>query len=558
MSTRPEHRRRRDPVLLGCLAAVLAPFAVGFVRVAFVHWTPTGDWALLELRTRSVGGPHTPIVGAYSRFGWSHPGPALFYALALPYRLFASRPAGLLAAALLVNAASVAGIVLLAWRRGRRPLTIGTAIALAVVCRALGAELLRDPWNPIITVLPFALLIFLAWSIACGDLWMLPIAVLVASFVVQSHVGYAVLVAVALVVAIAWRLVDFMLHRGDETFDRSRRRTGAIIGASVVAGVAAWLPPLIDQHVNPGNLNAIFEFFGRPHRTPTNDTAFRLVGRALALPGTWITGHEGVRTSDFTASTAGFFFPFALVAVLAAVLVALRRRDRDALALLVIVLATMGAAVYSISHVAGPLAAYLVHWLLVLGMVSWLAAAWAFWPWLRRLVLGRAARRALGVAVIAALVVPVAMSIADSVRARAPWYRVGRVEQQLARETIANLHSGGRPVVLKSTREHFFTWGLAPRLEAAGIPVASRQSDVLYYGRHRVSRWHEARVAVVVVLGRDARTTGRPAGGRLLAFYPGVDVPVPALPATANYNDVVRFAEPSLLRETVAVYEVPL
>ena len=197
-------------MLLACLVVVLVPFVVGVVRVLFVHWTPVGDWALLELRTRSVGGTHTPLVGPYSRFGWSHPGPALFFALAIPYRLVGSRPEGLLVAALLVNAASVVGIVLLAWRRGRRPLTVGTAIALVLLCHAVGADFLRDPWNPYITVLPFAALIFLAWSIVCGDAWMLPIAVLVASFIVQSHVGYAALVVAVLGVAIVWRVVDLV------------------------------------------------------------------------------------------------------------------------------------------------------------------------------------------------------------------------------------------------------------------------------------------------------------------------------------------------------------
>src|SRR6266566_7457995 len=98
MSKRRE-RSRLDPVLLGCLAAVLAPFVVGLVRVLFLRWTPAGDWALLELRTRSVGGAHTPLLGPYSRFGWNHPAPALFLVLAVPYRLLGSRPDGFLVAA---------------------------------------------------------------------------------------------------------------------------------------------------------------------------------------------------------------------------------------------------------------------------------------------------------------------------------------------------------------------------------------------------------------------------------------------------------------------------
>src|SRR3712207_8448963 len=30
------------------------------------------DWALLEVRVRDVGSSETPLVGAYSRFGWNH------------------------------------------------------------------------------------------------------------------------------------------------------------------------------------------------------------------------------------------------------------------------------------------------------------------------------------------------------------------------------------------------------------------------------------------------------------------------------------------------------
>jgi len=561
MSKRGE-RSRPDPVLLGCLAAVLAPFVVGLVRVVFVHWTPAGDWALLELRTRSVGGSHTPLVGPYSRFGWSHPGPALFMVLSVPYRLLGSRPNGLLFAALLVNGASVAVIVLLAWRRGRRPLTIGTAIGLALLCRALGAVFLRDPWNPYITVLPFAALVFLAWSIACGDAWMVPVALLVASFIVQSHVGYAALVAVVLLTAVVWRLVvlvGHLRHRGAGAADRgTRRRTMAAVGVSALVTVVAWLPPLLDQIAHPGNLQAFWDFFGRRHATPTNDTAFRLVGRALTFPGTWVTGHDAVETVHFTPVVSGFFLPLGLFALAAGAVFALRRRDRDASALLALVLATLVAAVYSVSHIAGPLAAYLVRWLLVIGMLTWLAAAWAFWPLLSTVRAGRAARFGLAGLAIASLVVPTAASVADSVRIRAPWYRVGLVEQHLARDTVARLHTGGRPVLLMSTGDRWFTWGLAPRLEAAGIAVAARQADVLFYGRHRVARRRDARVAVVVVVGADARTSGRPARGTLVAWYPGRREHGVSLSSTPNYRTVVVAAEQGLLASTVAVYEVPL
>src|SRR5205823_6495982 len=131
-----------------------------------------------------------------------------------------------LVAALLVNGAAVGGMVLLAWRRGGRTLTIATTIAVAVLCHALGADFLRDPWNPYITVLPLALLVFLAWSIVCGDGWTVPVAALVASFIVQTHAGYAVLVVTFLAVATIWRVVVIVRVRG--TTPRRRRRAIAI------------------------------------------------------------------------------------------------------------------------------------------------------------------------------------------------------------------------------------------------------------------------------------------------------------------------------------------
>ena len=232
------------------------------------------------------------------------------------YRLVGSHANGLLfRRALVVNATSVAAIVLLAWRRGRRPLTLATAIGLALLCRSVGADFLRDPWNPYITVLPFAALIFLAWSIVCGDVWMLPVAVLVASFIVQSHVGYAALVVVVLGVAMVWR------RRSRTPSPRRRRRSEP--------------PPLMgrahrnrgghDRRVaaaahrsdrNGGNLQAIWKFFGKPHTTPTTSTALRLVGKALAFPGAWFTGGETVNTSKLLIpAVSGFFVPVGLVAL---------------------------------------------------------------------------------------------------------------------------------------------------------------------------------------------------------------------------------------------------
>ena len=127
--------------------------------------------------------------------------------LAVPYHLLGGRPVALLAATGLVNAAAVAATLAVAWRRGGLPLLVASGAAIGLLSQAIGPALLRDPWNPYVTILPLALFTFLAWSVAEGDRWMWPAAIAVGSFLVQSHVGYAVMVgAVGGAAAfIAWR-----------------------------------------------------------------------------------------------------------------------------------------------------------------------------------------------------------------------------------------------------------------------------------------------------------------------------------------------------------------
>ncbi len=43
----------------------------------------------MELRVQDVGRRPVPL-GLYSRDGWSHPGPLVFYTLAIPYQIFGS------------------------------------------------------------------------------------------------------------------------------------------------------------------------------------------------------------------------------------------------------------------------------------------------------------------------------------------------------------------------------------------------------------------------------------------------------------------------------------
>ena len=50
-------------------------------------------------------------------------------------------------------------------------------------------------WNPSITILPFVLVVLLAWSMSCGEAWALPVGAGVATFLVQTHVSYGFITA---------------------------------------------------------------------------------------------------------------------------------------------------------------------------------------------------------------------------------------------------------------------------------------------------------------------------------------------------------------------------
>ena len=191
-------RFRNDParwVWWGGLVLVLVPFVVSAARLLFGvgdDYLPVQDHSVIEMFVRDVGHKQV-LVGLYSRADWSHPGPAQFYALAPFYWLTGGASVGLGVGALAINAASVAGCAAIAQRRGGTPVLLATLVGCALVTRTLGADILSDPWNTYMPVLPYLLLLFLTWSMLCGDLWALPVATVVASFTAQTHVGFMAL-----------------------------------------------------------------------------------------------------------------------------------------------------------------------------------------------------------------------------------------------------------------------------------------------------------------------------------------------------------------------------
>jgi hypothetical protein len=197
-AARPAHRAagsrwERLALLLTAvpvLAAVVS-LLVGLHR----EYSIISDMATEELHVRELG--HHPVqVGPFSRFGWFHPGPAIYYLNWPVYQLTGHSSQTFAITALLVNGVCVIAIALLVRRYLGTAAMIWALLVLGVYLRVLGGSFLRDGWNPYLPVLPFALTTMLLWAWLQGSRWALPVAAVLASFAVQSHVGYAPPVAV--------------------------------------------------------------------------------------------------------------------------------------------------------------------------------------------------------------------------------------------------------------------------------------------------------------------------------------------------------------------------
>lgn len=158
------------------------------------RYAPVDDIAGIEVHVRDVPA-HLPLLGLYSRDRWSHPGPAMFYVLALPYRLSGDRSFSLHMAAVVINGLSLALMALIARRHGGTVAMLPTLVGGGVLIHSFGATTMSSPWNPELPVFPFGAVMFLSWAMLCGDAWALPVCAAVTTFCVQAHIGYTLLAA---------------------------------------------------------------------------------------------------------------------------------------------------------------------------------------------------------------------------------------------------------------------------------------------------------------------------------------------------------------------------
>jgi hypothetical protein len=482
--------------------------AVALVVDVGTNYFPGSDVGLTELQTSDIG-RHPVLLGVFSRDGWNHPGPALFYSLVLPYRLAGSNSIGLALGALLINGAAITGMAVIARRRGGPPLMLLTLVGCAVLVRALGPDFIRDPWNPYIPVLPFGLLLFLVWEMTCGEAWALPVGAGVATFCVQTHVGYAPIAVPLLVWGAVW-LIVLSTRRGDDAGEARERRSRDLVRAALIAVgvlVVMWLPALVQQLFDsPGNLSEVVRYFTEPNGPRRSlGEAYRIVTGQFGLAPQWVTGH--VEVIPFTgepvllhsAPLPVLLAPFAIAAV-----AFWRWGNADAVKLVATLVLALVLGVISVTRITGYAYVYRFRWTWVLAMLAMAVVIWAAWIFVSRRAEAAGVTRQLLIVPFAALAALCGVNAVSAARAGTPQDRISSAMETVGPAAEAALPKRSGEVVVRyaSFKSQVYYSALVVYLERHGVDVRVDASDEDAFGSHRV-RDHDERLRATLTIAAN-------------------------------------------------------
>jgi hypothetical protein len=420
--------------------------------------------------------------------------------------------------ALMVNAASVLGIAFVARRIAGLPLVLVSLVVTLLFTHALGADFLRDPWNPFLPVSPLLLLLFLCWALATGDLWMLPWALGVGSFAVQSHVGFFTpvfgLIAVGLVGAF------FSIRRRRRGDDGTAPRLGRVLLVSALVFLVLWSLPLYGEIVEQnGNLSDVANWLSDKPAGPGLDTGIRIMALQWGPRPEWIVGARDPGLNGAGLLEENLWTPLVGVLAIAGLVLAWRRRDRDDRWLGALALVGTVAGVVAAANVVGLPYFYLFRWTWAIGAAIGLFVLWTAW-----LLVADSRRdglaRGLGVAAIVGIVVLVLAMTIDAVDAGTPYGGDQRVIHAIVPPVLRAVPPGGAPVLVQTSGGGLFGASIVLALEKRGDDVKIEPSQRIYYSKGRVDQGkarYKAYLKVVSFTG--AARAVKPSEGRLIAHY---------------------------------------
>lgn len=242
-------------------AATVTALALLVGRLLWTGWVAKRDHLILvmpdlfETLNATIGAAHLhQFVGAWSRTGLYHPGPAWFYWAAPFIKVFGPEPSVLFLAALTLAATCIVGIVVIVWRNLGWPRALLTTAIICVCVHQMSVQGLSYPWNPTVLIMPAALGLAAATSaVSSGSPRAAIVGVLAGAFVAQAHIGAFPLGI--LIIGVSLGAALWGLHRA--CWDRRNATVAAVL---VACTVLPWLPVIYDQVSGTGNFGAVVDY----------------------------------------------------------------------------------------------------------------------------------------------------------------------------------------------------------------------------------------------------------------------------------------------------------
>jgi hypothetical protein len=355
---------RRVVVAILITCAALAPVVVVVLQHWGSHNLPTGDLATIDLRVRDVFsfGGNFPLTGPYSRFGWNHPGPVSYYLLAAFEAPFGRAPWATLVGAALLQGVAIAWTARLAWKSGGLRWLVAWTAVVVLAYGATGPWIFVQAWNPHIAFPFFALFLLQCWRVATGHTAQLLGLTFVASFLVQTHIGYTLLVL--------WMGVWVIVRLVFDTPSLATLRARSVWMWPAIVIAVMWFPPLVLDPIlhAPGNIVHVASWYTSTGSTIGLHSGAGYVAREFQWHPPWLGGADPLNA--FTgvpapASVGWLAVPVVLIGCSWAAARARRRNDLRILSEMLGVL--LVASVLSVAKLQGEPFAYLYYWRVIVG-----------------------------------------------------------------------------------------------------------------------------------------------------------------------------------------------
>ena len=195
-------------------------------------------------------------------------------------------------------------------------------------------------------------------------------------FLIQSHVGYAVMVGGVRSSPRGHRLAAPAPAATPPTDRRSRH---SLVALTAGLALLAWAPVVIDEVAGSGNLTEIARYFMSSDEAPAGTgTALGQAARHLAIPDAPWLGDKDPNGDDgaiLGGDVGALLVPVAAFGL--ALLAAARARQWAAVRFQALVGVLAVSGLVATSRITGPVFGYLVRWWWVIACLWWLSTLWS-------------------------------------------------------------------------------------------------------------------------------------------------------------------------------------